>query len=881
MKDYMQELRNPDQKSKGLTRWWWYGVAVKKEEIIEQLDEMAANGIGGVEIQMLYPLAMDTKERKNIAYFSPEYFDILEFTKQETEKRGMIFDLTLGTSWPFGGPFVPPNLSAPHVTTYTIDVTGPKTFTYDFTTRISGEIVGCVMGKMENSEMLPETMVDLSDKLGVHELYNWPWGTMLKDVEIPEGNWKIMCLISETYREKVLGPMRDSAGAVIDHNRKDAAQLFFHEAGDPIVEHLGKGAVRSFFCDSLELEGHNWTDIMYEEFEKRRGYSLKPYIYALHGEVKGITDRVRYDYFKTYSELTIENFFQEMTDWCHKVGSKSRIQAHGTWGDALLAYGAADIPEGETFSAGDIYTVNTIHRRLASSAGHLYHKPIVSNESFTWLRFPRYTETLEHIKVAVDAIFVDGMNQIVNHGFSYNPQEENWPFFASSHICNRNTWWKFYKNIGDYIQRVSHFMQKGKTAAQVCIYLPQSDIWAENPLCDLHMCMQLRERFEDDAIDGIAKAGYWFDYINDEALGRFNEYGYKVLILMETERIPVETAQNIKKFTEAGGIVICAEHLPVRSCGLLNAEVNDAQVAQIMKELLVSGKLLLTANKREALVAQLRQAFVPDLTITEGAQDIGYIHKQTEEADIYFLSNMSKNDYTTTLRFKNLTAPTLVVDPLTLKKKSILAQADHQVTIHMEPQQSLLIFFGGEPQQIERELETSGQKDISDNWSFSVKEKQFEKTMPKLQNWQEIPELTYYCGDGVYEKQIEMTAGELENKEIWLQLEQVSVCARVYVNGQCAGDMIKYPYEIEIGQLLHAGTNTLRVEVTNLLINHSLDPEFKVDLYEEQISEGWPYFTSIVNRNRDRRLGNWREKKMIQELFPSGLCGEAKLVYKN
>ena len=65
---------------------------------------------------------------------------------------------------------------------------------------------------------------------------------------------------------------------------------------------------------------------------------------------------------------------------------------------------------------------------------------------------------------------------------------------------------------------------------------------------------------------------------------------------METERIPVETAKNVKKFAEAGEIVICAEHLPVRSCGLLNAEANDAQVAQIMKELLASGKLLLTAN---------------------------------------------------------------------------------------------------------------------------------------------------------------------------------------------------------------------------------------------------------------------------------------------
>ena len=78
MKKFMLELKNPNPKARGLTRWWWYGVSVEKEEIIEQLDEMVKNGIGGVEIQMMYPLAMDTEDQKNIAYFSPEYFDIRE-----------------------------------------------------------------------------------------------------------------------------------------------------------------------------------------------------------------------------------------------------------------------------------------------------------------------------------------------------------------------------------------------------------------------------------------------------------------------------------------------------------------------------------------------------------------------------------------------------------------------------------------------------------------------------------------------------------------------------------------------------------------------------------------------------------------------------------
>ena len=53
MHDYMKELRTPDLRSRGMTRWWWYGCSVKKEEIVEQLDEMLAQGIGGVELQML------------------------------------------------------------------------------------------------------------------------------------------------------------------------------------------------------------------------------------------------------------------------------------------------------------------------------------------------------------------------------------------------------------------------------------------------------------------------------------------------------------------------------------------------------------------------------------------------------------------------------------------------------------------------------------------------------------------------------------------------------------------------------------------------------------------------------------------------------------
>lgn len=890
MKDYLEELKYPAKGARGLTRWWWYGCAVRKDEIISQLNEMQRQNIGGVEIQILYPVTADQEEtgRKNIEYFSPEFFDILDFTSKETRKRDMSFDLTLGSSWPYGGPFVPFELSAPVVHPYTIDVTGPAVFSYDFTTRVSGDIIGCVMGRMEHSQMLPETIVDLQDKLKENLLFNWPWGEKLENIEVPEGDYKIAVFVSSKYRQHVLAPSRGAEGLVIDHNRSDSSRLFFEQAGTPIVERLGKGAVKSFFCDSIEVSGHNWTNIMYEEFEKRRGYSLRPYIYALWGEVKGVTEYIRYDFQKTYAELTVENFFREMTDWCHEMGSTSRIQAHGTWGDVLLAYGAADVPEGESFSEFDKYTVNTIHRRLASSAGNVYHKPVISNESFTWLRFPRFTETLEQIKVETDAIFADGMNQIVNHGFTYNPSEgEEWPFYASSHICNTNTWWEYYRNIGNYIHRVSHFMQKGVTKAEVCIYLPQNDIWAENPLCDLHMCMKLKERFEDDVIDAIAKEGYWFDYVNDDVVSRISEYEYQVLIIIETERMPVSTVRSIKRFARQGNKVICAQHIPDKSCGLLNADENNGYVKRTMQELYEKGMLLFADNKRDALIRLLKESFVPDLEISEGKEDIGYVHKKDGDTDIYFVSNMSKKEYLTKLTFKGQRCPCILMDPMTGRKKSILenrlTNRGKELGLIMEPLQSLIIIFDKEleEQQEEPLFSVVEKKDISRDWKFEVQERNVSVQMPELSGWEQIPELKYFSGTGRYEKEFMVQQEEIADRKIFLELQHLGECARVFINDRQAGDIIKYPYRLEITEYLVPGVNTVQIEAANLLINRVIDPEYSTMFYEDDVIGQWPYFTKPLNAVRKKRLSNWRETDMYQDPAPSGIWGKAEIVFSS
>ena len=170
-------------------------------------------------------------------------------------------------------------------------------------------------------------------------------GKKLEGIEIPEGNWKLCFFVIHRYRQPVGKAAPGAEGLVIDHCSRKAMDCFLENMAQPLTDRLGKGTVDSFFCDSIECDGHNWSSELLEAFEQRRGYDLRKFIYALWGDMGEITPHVRYDYFLTMSELTIENFFDPLTEWCRRNGSRSRIQAHGTWGDILRVYAAADEPE--------------------------------------------------------------------------------------------------------------------------------------------------------------------------------------------------------------------------------------------------------------------------------------------------------------------------------------------------------------------------------------------------------------------------------------------------------------------------------------------------------------------------------------------------------
>ena len=92
------------RENKPWTRWWWPGSAVDKASLTHQLEQLAAAGIGGVEITPIY--GAKGYESRYIDFLSPKWMEMLEHTGREARRLGLGVDMATGTGWPFGGPWI-------------------------------------------------------------------------------------------------------------------------------------------------------------------------------------------------------------------------------------------------------------------------------------------------------------------------------------------------------------------------------------------------------------------------------------------------------------------------------------------------------------------------------------------------------------------------------------------------------------------------------------------------------------------------------------------------------------------------------------------------------------------------------------------------------
>ena len=315
---------------------------------------------------------------------------------------------------------------------------------------------------------------------------------------------------------QVKRPALGAEGNVIDHYNPQVVDKFIQEIAEPVIQACGPNPPYALFCDSLEVGGEDWTDNLLAEFQKRRGYDLRPLLPALIGDIGPGTAEVRHDWGRTLTEMFNEHFNAHFMKLAKDSHSRFRIQGYGSPSAGLYSYAYVDLPEGE----GDQWHSYRA-TRWASSASHLMGVPVTSAEAFTWLHSPVFRATPLDVKAEADTYFLQGVNQIICHGWPYSDESAEypgWSFYAAAVFNDKNPWWIVMPDLTMYLQRVSHILRQGTPANDVALYLANSDAWAGFVPGRISLSDAVGGMLGPNIVPALLDSGYNLDFFDDGML---------------------------------------------------------------------------------------------------------------------------------------------------------------------------------------------------------------------------------------------------------------------------------------------------------------------------------------------------------------------------
>ena len=881
-------------------RWWWPSGTVDNAELDRELQSMKAAGFGGVEQTLL---------RSPDDWWSPAFHAAIKHAIETATSLGLTFDTTLGPEWPISSKAVDDiskGLSMQEAIFSSIDLVGPSTYTGPLPQLDDGgltrrTLVAATAAKPVNQADLgivnplegtatspvtldPTTAVDLTPKVRGGTL-TW---------QVPPGRWKLVATWMRPTGQRVHGDAVTLAGAVPAQNLPVSLPDLGGQLGPLVPDHFSRAATDAtlqdydntlfggdmavvmrhngghVFEDSLELT-HNalgstpislgsdgcllcsnrfWTPAFLAEFKKRRGYDLAPLLPAIFDAFVlpgGAQQRVRSDYYRTLSELLVDNHYKAIRAWANARGLTSRAQGYNLVGtDKTSVSTGLQLPDTESLDDGETgddvapgsatsWSIMDDYRSVVSAA-HITGAGQVTLEAGANL-LGEYDMSQADYKVIADRAYAAGVTTMALHGFAYKTYHDayqlwSWPGWSAFDVLFAQSWnedapqMSLWSGLAGYYGRISAALRSGRPSVDVTVLSKQN---TPHSFGTATLAAALRS------------ASFTADRIDDASLVQLprpkhrrllpSGPGYRALVIDSMTAVSGAAADRVLAFAKAGLPVVVVGDAPSQGTAYRDPGAEDAQVKAAFGALLALRNVRQVKSAKDAPAALTSLHLAPQLQ--RGDLPIVAQHRRTKGGDVWFLYNNSTRPVAGNATFTTTGAPAQV-DPWTGNATRLRVSHRRKKTVTLPLSlaggQSTLIAFGRSAKALHvASVPRPGLPEpivVAGPWSLAVAtvgpdgSGKVGLTLDKLADWRNIPQLSSASGTGVYTAKVTLPASWLASRRaVALDPGAYGGMAQFTVNGTPAPMPSLPDGPREITRLLHPGANELQVRLATSIAN--------------------------------------------------------------
>jgi hypothetical protein len=892
--------------------WVWLQTPTTPAAITRDLEEMKAKGIAGFILYdtgagnflakgKMIPVDKGFKQVATheydgqyirplppLAAWSPEWRKDVRYVAAEAKRLGLTFCLAHGLAG-VSAPGLDPRYGQQELKWSQQDVEGPGNFDATLSlppllapkTREPKRLsvfwdVAALAVPIQDHVQLTDVRT-LSAQMDASGRLRW---------RIPQGKWRIFRFIQRpTGASNVWGLFCDTLSPEgIDHAWALTMAPLLEEMTPE--ERAGLTAVED---DSWESGQPSWSTDFPQEFQKRRGYDLMPYLPALAGVTMvdaTTTERIKEDFKQTISDLIVTNYYAHMHSICQQNNLILYDETDGPniqWADFSMTGANVDHAMAEFWmpSVHRPIPANRFLSREAATSNHIYGRKLTMCEAFTSLG-PMWEETPFSLKACVDQAYCDGVNRTCIHNYGHSPLLNAKPgevYCAGTQINRNITWWDEFPAFGSYLARCDAMLQDGNFVADA-LFDTGDGIGQSQPTKVL--IRGLGAGYDYDRASNVALINV--ASVKDNRIVTTGGMSYRVLIMPQHQNMTLAALTKIAALVQSGATIVGPR--PTGLAGMPVHPDDERQFNVLVTQLwggltgypsdkkLGAGRVVSDKTADQVLQAQgVGPDFEFDGLSPHG--EVAWIHRNNADEDWYYVTSRWFSPEKVTCKFRITGKQPELWDPVTGETRDATAfrQENGQtiVPVEFDPCGSVFVVFrrpiaptaGGTTAGNYPIMQPLG--DLDGPWTVAFDGKwggpAEPMTFDRLVDWTTRPEfgIKYYSGTGVYTRKFDLPSAVPPGRRLILDLGEVHEVASVKLNGQNLGVLWAHPARVDITSVVKPAGNDLEIKVVNLWPNRLIGD-------------------STLPREQQLTITNIHHFTKTSQLLPSGLLGPVKVL---